>query len=199
MAWGTPIELVKDVDLLAGGNWVSATQAKSGKVTIEWQGDAGRFVRVMILTDVGGTWQVRDLEDDIAYCTRLDSKGRWGCSIATSWASYQIRVENLETVPGKLQVQVRAETGAGADSGTSAETTAKITELETKLAKGIEYKPGFEKFGEAIQHIVETYVRDRPPEDATNDTISGINIAEEKRKMDEPPPLKTVDQLLEDW
>jgi CheY-like chemotaxis protein len=66
-------------------------------------------------------------------------------------------------------------------------------------AKGIEYKPGFEKFGEAIQHIVETYVRDRPPEDATNDTISGINIAEEKRKMDEPPPLKTVDQLLEDW
>jgi CheY-like chemotaxis protein len=66
-------------------------------------------------------------------------------------------------------------------------------------AKGVEYKPGFDKFGEAIAHIVETYVRDRPPEDATNDTISGIDIAEEKQKMSGAPSLKTVDQLLEDW
>jgi CheY-like chemotaxis protein len=38
-------------------------------------------------------------------------------------------------------------------------------------AKGVEYKPGFDKFGEAIQYIVETYVRDRDPSEATNYTI----------------------------
>jgi len=66
-------------------------------------------------------------------------------------------------------------------------------------AKGVEYKPGFDKFGAAIQHIVETYVRNRSEEDAINDTISGINIEEEKRKMKEEPVIKTVNQLLEDW